>query len=179
MSEFKNNLMFIVLRRHWFCWVFRDVFDVYLMFISVKNGVFSCNSVKGQSGWKRWYCVVCGILCNFIIYFRPRYEPKGQGFESLAARQKRSGTSVLLLFLFLFLQKARGIRTLRRWAADYAARTRYKTCDYIRIKPPHHRLRRSFPKLDGRHKMLDFRRYRFEFRWNFSAPLCNGEPFLI
>ena len=30
------------------------------------------------------------------------YEPKGQGFESLAARQKRSDTSVLLLF-FIFL----------------------------------------------------------------------------
>ena len=30
------------------------------------------------------------------------YEPKGQGFESLAARQKRSDTSVLLLFLFFY-----------------------------------------------------------------------------
>ena len=30
------------------------------------------------------------------------YEPKGQGFESLAARQKRSDTLVLLLFLFFY-----------------------------------------------------------------------------
>ena len=34
------------------------------------------------------------------------YEPKGQGFESLAARQERSDTSVLLLF-FVFI-KLRG-----------------------------------------------------------------------
>ena len=32
------------------------------------------------------------------------YEPKGQGFESLAARQKRSDTSVLLLFFYEFLR---------------------------------------------------------------------------
>ena len=69
--------MFIVLRRRWFYWVFRDFFDVYLMFIPVKNGVFSCNSVKGQSGWKRWYCVVCGILCNSIIDFWPRLIREG------------------------------------------------------------------------------------------------------
>ena len=42
------------------------------------------------------------------------YEPKGQGFESLAARQKRSDTSVLLLFLFFI--NFWGIRTLRGWA---------------------------------------------------------------
>ena len=79
MSVFNNNLMFIVFRRHWFYWVSRDFFDVYLMFILMKNGVISCNSVKGQSGWKRWYCVVCGILCNSIINFWPRWESDGLG----------------------------------------------------------------------------------------------------
>ena len=104
MSVFYNNLMFIVFRRHWFYWVSRDFFDVYLMFILMKNGVISCNSVKGQSGWKRWYCVVCGILCNSIINFWPRYEPKGQGFESLAARQPQTlmyqGFAVFFLLVF-------------------------------------------------------------------------------
>ena len=50
------------------------------------------------------------------------YEPKGQGFESLAARQKRSDTLVLLLFFCYAViledsnpERVSGVKKTVRW----------------------------------------------------------------